>query len=284
MGALISYTLITYICQYGIPELGGEKWGFFIGYLIPCISMAIATIVFLSGWDRYRKMPPSGSVLGKSVGIIWFSTRSYFLDSTTCGSVVDRASIRNGGKSSQLVSLLFDCSICTIGPFDESDVKATKMLLRIVPFMLCFIPYWSIYSQTSTAFQNQACQMQLTAGNIDIPPAALNLFDSIAILILVPVFDRYLYPTVTRIRGENRPFTMLQKIGWGFFFALLSMIVASIVEQYRLKYSPERAWYEDQAARDNISPCHAIEDYSPGRYQQWEAGTVSLNIIFFGRK
>ncbi|OYW70174.1 MAG: hypothetical protein B7Z24_04300 [Pseudomonadales bacterium 32-42-5] len=41
LGALISYTLVAYICQYGAgPDLGGEKWGFFVGYTIPSIMMS----------------------------------------------------------------------------------------------------------------------------------------------------------------------------------------------------------------------------------------------------
>jgi len=40
LGALISYTLVAYICQYGAgPDLGGEEWGFFVGYTIPSIMM-----------------------------------------------------------------------------------------------------------------------------------------------------------------------------------------------------------------------------------------------------
>lgn len=118
-----------------------------------------------------------------------------------------------------------------------------KMLIRIMPFMLVLIPFWGIYSQMSTAFQNQACQMQLDVGSgVSIPPAALNLFDSMAILMLVPIFDRFLYPSVGIIRGRDRPLTMLQKIGWGFVFALLSMVAAAVVEEYRLAHSPDQAW------------------------------------------
>ena len=41
LGALISYTLVAYICQYGAgPDLGGEEWGFFVGYTIPSIMMS----------------------------------------------------------------------------------------------------------------------------------------------------------------------------------------------------------------------------------------------------
>jgi len=39
LGALISYTGIAYVCQYGIPFLGGENDSFVVGYSIPTITM-----------------------------------------------------------------------------------------------------------------------------------------------------------------------------------------------------------------------------------------------------
>jgi sensor histidine kinase YesM len=31
LGALVAYTLVAYICQYGLAFLGGQDWGFFVG-------------------------------------------------------------------------------------------------------------------------------------------------------------------------------------------------------------------------------------------------------------
>ena len=48
LGALISYTLVAYICQYGAgPDLGGEEWGFFVGYTIPSIMMSKLLLISL---------------------------------------------------------------------------------------------------------------------------------------------------------------------------------------------------------------------------------------------
>jgi dipeptide/tripeptide permease len=32
LGALCAYTLIAYICQYGLPFAGGERWVTFVYY------------------------------------------------------------------------------------------------------------------------------------------------------------------------------------------------------------------------------------------------------------
>ena len=57
------------------------------------------------------------------------------------------------------------------------------------------IIYWGINGQMSTTFFNQGCQMNLKVGNdFTVPVAALSLFDTAIIILLVPVFDSWVYP------------------------------------------------------------------------------------------
>lgn len=126
-------------------------------------------------------------------------------------------------------------------------MDGVKKVTRLVPFLLAQIPFWGIYSQMSTAFQNQVrftilpwvqfvmldglflsgmsdefkfvwstdtCFRFVFVSNmchrIVNQLTALNLFDTLAIVLLVPVFDRVLYP---RLKSHNINFTMLRKIG-----------------------------------------------------------------------
>ncbi len=85
------------------------------------------------------------------------------------------------------------------------------MITRLTPFLVAMVPYWGIYAQMTTAFQNQGCQMDLTLSDgFQIPVSALNCFDTISILILVPIFDGYIYPW---LKEKGYPLSMLQKIG-----------------------------------------------------------------------
>lgn len=105
LGAFVSYTVITYICTFGIPQLGGVEWGFFVGYSIPCVSMALSVLVFLSGMRKYRKMPPTGSAISRSLGIVWFSLLSYVRGDITGApaAFLDRSLIKYGGGASILL-------------------------------------------------------------------------------------------------------------------------------------------------------------------------------------
>ncbi|CAN0142657.1 unnamed protein product, partial [Discosporangium mesarthrocarpum] len=66
----VSYTLVSYVCQYGLPFLGGQDWGFMVGYSIPCVAMATSVAVFVAGTPRYRILPPTGSVVSRTLGVV----------------------------------------------------------------------------------------------------------------------------------------------------------------------------------------------------------------------
>jgi dipeptide/tripeptide permease len=44
----------------------------------------------------------------------------------------------------------------------------------------------------------QGCQMDLRVGQSQIAVSTLNLFDTLAILLLIPLFDRVVYPYFKR--------------------------------------------------------------------------------------
>ncbi|CAN0371547.1 unnamed protein product, partial [Laminaria digitata] len=72
--------------------------------------------------------------------------------------------------------------------------------------------------------------MNLAVFGFDIPVATLNIFDTLAILLLIPVFDQGVYPWMRRMGCEP---TMLRKLGAGLLFAGAAVLVAAAVEVAR---------------------------------------------------
>ena len=73
-------------------------------------------------------------------------------------------------------------------------------------------------------------------GGRQLSSAFLALFDSLVIMIFIPIFDVFIYPAITKCRN-GVPLSVLQKIGSGFIFCCLSMGVAGWIEILR-KRSP----------------------------------------------
>lgn len=253
LGALVSYTVVAYICQYGIAALGGEQWGFFIGFLIPTASMGLAILAFLSGTPKFRIAPPSGSTLSAACKIVWEALVTRRDASMPEGEYwVHRASQRFGGSHPHRLAV------------------GVGYVAKLFPCLLLLVPFWLAYSQMSTTFQNQGCQMDLSVGAANIPVSALNLFDTVAILMLVPVFENAVYPALKR---AGRPVTMLQKLGWGFVFSILSMLAAAALEVCRKRYAPADAEFAGLdgflEASAHISACRNADDYDPRIFQAY---------------
>ena len=263
LGALISFTLVAYICQYGITGIGGLEWSFFTGFMIPLIMMCLGICIFVYGTNKYKIVKPSGSILEFSLKIlyeaIWIKRSNKY--DVKLIHILDKAKRENGGS------------------YSTEDVENLKNITKLGPFLIAMIPYWGIYSQMSTTFQNQGCQMNLDLGKTRIPVSALNMFDTIAILLLIPLFDFKIYPFFKRI---GYPMSMLFKIGLGFVFAALSMLVAAFVEISRKKNSPEDVLYINATLDElnNVSPCQNKDDYNPYMYQQWFANQNNLKPTY----
>lgn len=305
--SLISLTLVAYICQDGIPDLGGEDWGFFVGFSIPCIMLALATCTFVTGRPQYVLLPPNGSALGIAFNILvealWTRrndkcTQRYTFVSTVSDRDANRVSgdekERNSLTQRNRTSRVSRASRYSVeyhqdhvidkanrqygGSFTESQVESVKLVLRITPFLVCLVPYWGIYAQMSTVFQNQGCQMNLDmGGGAQVPITALGLFDCLAIIALVPIFDMYMYPALKR-RGYAC--SMLQKLGAGFVFAMIAMLLAAVLENFRIAYAPAPGDWYDVSARANITPCQSIDDYNPVQYQAFMDGEEDVKPLY----
>jgi POT family proton-dependent oligopeptide transporter len=68
-----------------------------------------------------------------------------------------------------------------------------------------------------------------------VPNDIIHNLNPITLLIMIPIFDKFIYPTIARI-GLN--FTPLKKISAGFVFAMFSMIAAAVIQHFIYQKSP----------------------------------------------
>ena len=115
-----------------------------------------------------------------------------------------------------------------------------KDVLGLLPFWMACLMYGVVFAQSSTFFTKQGSTMDGNIGtNFEIPAASLQCFTSISILLLVPVYDRIFVPIARRLTGNEQGITMLQRIGTGMFFSIISMIVATLIEIRRVEVAKD---------------------------------------------
>ncbi|KAL4230745.1 hypothetical protein ACF0H5_011120 [Mactra antiquata] len=216
-GAVVAYSGVAYVQQ---------EIGFDIGFLIPLISMIIALIIFILAKSRYLHTPPGGSVLSKSCGVCCQGINGCNKPS------FDHAVDQQGGS----YSLEF--------------VDGVRAVLRVIPVFLLVIVYWAVYSQMSTSLFLQSERMNISVGNAKLPAAMLNIFNTLIILILIPIMDRIVYPCLAKY---GRSPSHLQRIGIGMILAACAMLYAAMMEIIRKNDIENNGYIEQTLADDHFN-------------------------------
>uniref|UniRef100_A0AAV1TH73 Peptide transporter n=1 Tax=Peronospora matthiolae TaxID=2874970 RepID=A0AAV1TH73_9STRA len=268
IGATFSYGVLTNLAVNGLPPYISPDFGFFASFAIPSAAFMLAVVVFYAGKDRYRRVPPKGSALAKFFNIliqagarskqgklvlsggfafipgIVLTTVSYFIQSDAghlAMALAGAGAVAYGtfvlifsGAATKWLELAMRTKG---GSFTTQEVQDAAQVMRLAPYLGIIIIFWAVYGQMNSNFVVQGCQMDLRVKGQDdvlISSAMLNIVDSGVILVFIPVFDRLLYPLLTRMGIYP---SLLRKIGAGLVFALLAMLTAGWMERVR-KVSP----------------------------------------------
>ncbi|KAD2080470.1 hypothetical protein E3N88_41881 [Mikania micrantha] len=114
-------------------------------------------------------------------------------------------------------------------------VEEMKLLLNMIPIWLTSLPFGICVSQTTTFFIKQGVLLNRNITHqFILPPASIFSLTACGMILSVTVYDRILVPLLRRITRTERGITILQRIGIGMVFSVITMIVATIVEKKRL--------------------------------------------------
>jgi peptide/histidine transporter 3/4 len=80
----------------------------------------------------------------------------------------------------------------------------------------------------------QALKMDRHLGHkFQIPASSIGVISLLTIALTLPLYDKIIVPSLRKMTNHEGGITLLQRIGIGMFFPILSMIVAGIVEKIR---------------------------------------------------
>lgn len=182
--------------------------GFWAAFLLPFCFFWIAIITLFFGRKRYRELPVKDKVISKAFRIVWIVLRNKFNF--------------NAAKPSQNLDKNY--------PWSDTFVLEVKRALYACNVFIFYPVYWVVYGQMINNFISLAGDMELHGFPSDI----LQVFDSIAVIIFIPVFERLLYPLIYRFT----PFKPMTKIFWGFMVGSLAMVYAAVLQHYIYKAPP----------------------------------------------
>lgn len=178
--------------------------GFWAAFLLPLCFFSIAIATLVVGRQRYVKRPPTGSIIPDCFKVLVIGVKSGFkLD---CAKPSVRAQ-----QNQKAV------------PWSDMFVDEVKRALVACKVFLAYPIYWVVYGQMLTNFVSQAGTMN-THG---LPNDIMQNIDSIAIIVFIPIIERFVFPFLRRV---GIPFKPISRIFVGFLLASLAMAYAAIVQ------------------------------------------------------
>ncbi|EPS69660.1 hypothetical protein M569_05105, partial [Genlisea aurea] len=256
VGALIASSVLVWI-QMNV----GWSWGFGI----PAAAMAVAVAFFLFGSRRYRFQKPGGSPLTRIAQVVVASFRKAGMDvprdesllygnsdkeSDIPGSrklshtdkfrFLDKAAVERDGDGAFENGGVNPWRLCSV-----TQVEEFKSIISILPIWASGILFSTVYSQMNTMFVLQGNTMDQHMGrSFEIPAASLSLFDTLSVIFWAPFYDRVIVPAARRFTGHERGFTPLQRMGMGLVISVAAMVVAGVLEVFRLDYVRRHGYYD----------------------------------------
>lgn len=246
---LITLTLVVYI---------QDSVSWVLGFGIPTVCMACSIILFFIGTKIYVHMKPEGSIFSCIAQVIVAAYEKRRLRLADAGDQVDAVYYDPPLKETVLVKLPLTDQFRFLNKaavIEKNDLKPdgfranqsrlcsiqqieeVKCLLKIFPIWASGIISFTAIAQQGTFTVSQALIMDRHIGpNFQMPAASIFVISMITIGMWIPVYDRILVPALRKITKHEGGITLLQRIGIGIVFSVLSMVAAGLVEKDR------RAW------------------------------------------
>ena len=94
----------------------------------------------------------------------------------------------------------------------------------------------AVSGKMGNLFVSQAEVMDTHLGktSFEIPEASLTVFDTLSVIVWVPIYDKIITPFARKITGQKNGLTQLQRMGIGMVISILAIVSAAVLEIVRL--------------------------------------------------
>ncbi|KAJ3495018.1 hypothetical protein NMY22_g19990 [Coprinellus aureogranulatus] len=202
--------------------------GYWVAYLVPTGIFCLVPLVLMAGRKYYVVTPPRGSILLETFRVIGMALApAWSFNPLTTFRNIRKPDFWDPAKPSVYQADRVPSRIT----WDDEFVGEVARTVNACGVFLFFPFYWLCYSQIDGNLGTTAAAMTLNGTPNDL----IQNLNPISIIILIPIFDRVIYPFL-RKRGIN--FSPIKRIYAGFLVAGTAMIYASVLQSYIGKMSP----------------------------------------------
>ncbi|KAL5606569.1 uncharacterized protein BROUX77_003762 [Berkeleyomyces rouxiae] len=196
-----------------------EKYvGFWLAFLLPTGLFLICPLVLWSQKKHYILAPPTGSVFSKFVKMMVHTFKNSDSIFKPNWDLARPSKVPAANRPNWMT-------------YDDAwvdEVRRGLMACRV--FM--FLPLFHLcYNQMTGNLTTQAGTMELHG----VPNDIIQNLNPISIVIMIPIFDHFLYPGLRKLGIQ---FTPIKRMATGFIFSAASMVAAAVMQHFIYLKSP----------------------------------------------
>ena len=204
-----------FITFSAISSIQENTW--VVGFCLPLVCCLITAIPLLAGERFFVVNVPRGNMSSLFISVV-----------------------KEGYKLSKVPDALSNIDLHFLdyarkeygGSFEREDVKAVKQMFALAKILSIYMVYFMLYSQMHTTFYLQGLFLKTPQ---KFPFAGAEAINNLTILIMIPLLIYKVYPWF--IKWNSGPLSPFDKSQIGFALIALSMVVAGILEYYRIIYA-----------------------------------------------
>lgn len=277
-GSVLSM-FITPILRQDVHCLGQESC-YPLAFGLPAALMLVATVIFVGGGFSYKRLPAEGNVVLqvtkavclalKNKGRAWRARRtdgnvplSHWLDYAAAATEELGASEAQPEAHSG---------------YSREFLDDVRTLLAVLLVFLPICAFWALYDQQGSRWTYQAIMMagQVKLGSrvLRIKPEQMGIANAILILVLIPLYDRAIYPALAKM---HLPLRALPRMLVGMLLAAASFVMAAILQfviNSQSTFAPDPA---DPALKMCVGGCVHVLWQLP-QYLVLTCGEIMLSI------
>jgi len=211
--------------------------------------MGVALVALVGGRRLYRHVPPHGDLFSESLGVCWVGLCAWAKGDLPWRNCLDAGTQRYG---SDLVG----------------DVR---QLSRILVVLAPAPVFWSLFDQQASRWTFQAARMDCTlwTGGPTIQPEQMQACNAILVLLLIPLFDKVLYPLVAKTCGQKVSTHAVHRMAAGMLLAALSFLLAAVVQSQIDK--------NDDNGKESGDTSSSSSSSSAGTNSSFVSSTANIN-------
>ncbi|KAA3461021.1 Proton-dependent oligopeptide transporter family [Gossypium australe] len=216
--------------QFDLTTEEGRKGNNIYIYIKPEGSVFAAVAqVFVAAYKKRQLNLPADEVDGQFYNPPFNRSLLPELHPTRQYSCLNKAALIVGDEVKQDGLCENPWRLCSV-----QQVEDVKCLINIIPIWLTSVLGFLAMNQQGTFTVAQALKMDLQFGpSIKIPAGSVGVITLTAIAIWLPFYDGVVVAALEKVTKQEGGITLLQRIGIGNLFSILTMLVSGFIETER---------------------------------------------------